>query len=754
MAADKLADRSQASGLVAQAINNTPPTATARNTWFFHWAKDRSPDDLTNLWRFSQQLNEAKVESQAFSQVLHIKNVGVAKLTQLMFICKPHNYLSLDSTSCMFLESRGIDVDSALKKVRLPNGFQVYVNLLEKIQTQFSGEEFFELSNQAWIASSQAGEGDRYWVIAPGEKAEFWEEWKDDGLVAIGWDSLGDLRNYDSKEAIVREFQKQSGDKTAKKNSATACHQFCRTMKKGDYVFAKKGTSELLGFAEVISDYIYEPSRPKFHHVRRVEWEAYGNWQLPTELKNIPLKTLTDVTTREPLLKWILPLVKGKIEPPGNGGENYWWLNANPQRWSFADIGIGEKQHYSTTNERGNKRRVYKYFGEVREGDILLGYTTSPGMEISAILKITKRLHSREGTEAIEIAKIEDLKVPVSLKDLRVHPGLQNCEPIRSIQGSLFKVEPEEYEIIRDIIDERNPPRQGVPPYTKEEALKDLFITEGEFDNIIDALQFKKNVVLQGPPGVGKTFMAKRFAYTLMEERDDSRIEMIQFHQSYSYEDFMQGYRPNDDGKFDLKNGVFHEFCRRAQRDTGKSYVFIIDEINRGNLSKIFGELMLLIEADKRGKVFEVPLTYAKTADVRFYIPENLHFIGTMNTADRSLAMVDYALRRRFSFITLEPQFGNPKFKDHLTAGGVSRELCDKILVRIGNLNEQIANDTKNLGPGYRIGHSFFCCELHNAPHDENWYKRVIKHEIEPLLGEYWFDDPDKAREAARSLIE
>lgn len=224
---------------------------------------------------------------------------------------------------------------------------------------------------------------------------------------------------------------------------------------------------------------------------------------------------------------------------------------------------------------------------------------------------------------------------------------------------------------------------------------------------------------------------------------------MIQFHQAYSYEDFIQGFRPNEEGKFVLKNGVFYEFCKKAQRNPAP-HVFIIDEINRGNLSKIFGELMLLLEADKRGREFAMPLTYSPH-DV-FFLPENLYIIGLMNTADRSLAMVDYALRRRFVFIELRPQFESAKFRAHLNQYGVSDELCERIAAQFTALNQQIADD-KNLGKGFCIGHSFFCPNHAQPMYDECWYQQVIKYEIQPLLEEYWFDDSDKAAAAVRRLL-
>ena len=245
------------------------------------------------------------------------------------------------------------------------------------------------------------------------------------------------------------------------------------------------------------------------------------------------------------------------------------------------------------------------------------------------------------------------------------------------------------------------------------------------------------------------------FVYAFVGSNDPKRVETIQFHQSYSYEDFIQGFRPTAKGNFELKYGIFHQFCRRAQRHESqeKPYVFIIDEINRGNLSKIFGELMMLVEPDKRGKEYAIPLAYSQDADETFYIPENLYLIGMMNTADRSLAMVDYALRRRFRFITLRPEFGSNRFQRWLADVGVGSDLVKKIVSRMSALNEIIATDTKNLGPGYQIGHSYFCPTGKDLKPDENWYRRVIETEIVPLIQEYWFHDEQKVKEQRAALL-
>jgi hypothetical protein len=297
--------------------------------------------------------------------------------------------------------------------------------------------------------------------------------------------------------------------------------------------------------------------------------------------------------------------------------------------------------------------------------------------------------------------------------------------------------------------------RPSFPPgsYSIEDALDGLFMGRTRFVEMLGTLRRKRNIVLQGSPGVGKTFVARRLAYALMGVRDASRIEMIQFHQSYSYEDFVQGWRPNGSG-FELRNGVFHEFCRNAEEDSEHTYVFVIDEINRGNLSKILGELMLLIEADKRGPEYAIPLTYSSPdSDDRFFVPTNVFIVGLMNTADRSLALVDYALRRRFGFITLEPEFGSERYREHLLNLGAPTDLVDLIVAKLTALNTAIADDKKNLGPGFEIGHSFFTPSSSDVPIDTTWYRKIVADEVGPLLREYWFDSPSKAADWIGTLL-
>ncbi len=276
--------------------------------------------------------------------------------------------------------------------------------------------------------------------------------------------------------------------------------------------------------------------------------------------------------------------------------------------------------------------------------------------------------------------------------------------------------------------------------YTLEDALEGLFMTKQQLQEVLDSLAQRKNLILEGPPGVGKTFIARRVAWALIGRRAKENVEFVQFHQSYAYEDFIQGFRPNADGGFELRNGVFYRFCAKAGA-SDEPHVFIIDEINRRNLSRSFGELMRLIEADQRGPDHGVPLTYSPDGEL-FYVPDNVHVLGMMNTADRSLAMVDYALRRRFAFVSLKPAYGSETFTQFLLDAGVEEGVVRAIEQRFRSLNQSIRHDVQNLGPGFEIGHSYFVPSGDETSLDEHWYRSIVRTQVLPLLSEYWFDRP------------
>lgn len=410
----------------------------------------------------------------------------------------------------------------------------------------------------------------------------------------------------------------------------------------------------------------------------------------------------------------------------------YWWLNANPRIWSFSDIAVGEVQSYTLYNENGNKRRIFQNFLDAKVGDMIIGYESNPVKQIVAI----GRISAEQDGEKLFFEKIEGLTSPIDYTTLKECPELERMEYFQNPQGSLFKLTRGEYDFILDMIREENPitAEASIDAYTKSDFLDEVYMSEKRYENLVAVLRNKKNIILQGAPGVGKTFAARRLAWSMMEEKDDSRIEFVQFHQNYSYEDFVMGYKPVEDS-FELKYGIFYRFCQKAANQPDKEFFFIIDEINRGNMSKIFGELLMLIERDYRG--IKATLAYN---GLPFSVPKNLYIIGMMNTADRSLAMIDYALRRRFSFFEIEPGFDSEGFIHY--QNGLNNETLNELVSKVKELNREIAAD-KSLGKGFCIGHSYFCGK--DVCTDE-WLYSIVDYDILPMLSEYWFDDTSKLR--------
>ncbi len=415
---------------------------------------------------------------------------------------------------------------------------------------------------------------------------------------------------------------------------------------------------------------------------------------------------------------------------PGEEERGYWWLNANPKIWSFSERAVGEVQSYTLYNDSGNKRRIFQNFLDAKAGDMIIGYESNPVKQIVAICKVS----AEQDGEKIYFEKLEGLTSPIDYQTLKSCSELERMEYFISPQGSFFKLTRGEYDFIFDMLREENPLAQEeqIEPYTKVDFLDEVYMNENRYDTLVAVLRNKKNIILQGAPGVGKTFAAKRLAYSVMGEKDENRIEFVQFHQNYSYEDFMMGYKPVNDG-FELKPGIFYRFCQKAANQPDKDYFFIIDEINRGNMSKIFGELLMLIERDYRG--IKATLAYN---GLTFTVPKNVYIIGMMNTADRSLAMIDYALRRRFSFFEIEPGFDSEGFIQYQK--DLNNETLNLLVEKVIELNKEITAD-KSLGKGFCIGHSYICGKDFCS---DEWMHSIVDYDILPMLSEYWFDETAK----------
>lgn len=409
---------------------------------------------------------------------------------------------------------------------------------------------------------------------------------------------------------------------------------------------------------------------------------------------------------------------------------------------SITDIKNKLQEKYGKDRSfKNTARALYKFANEMRVNDII--YVITPAKEIlgRGIVKAeyeyddnneddSRQHQCKVNWEEIEKREFNDEKLKVKfLKNISDYTGI-----IESL-SSFFSEQDDDSETDATVT---------IKPYGEQDFLKEVYLTKESYTTLRSLLEYKKNVIIQGAPGVGKTFAAKRLAFSIMGVKDTNRIQIIQFHQNYSYEDFVVGYRPskNDTAKpFELQHGPFYKFCKKAEDDEDNKYYLIIDEINRGNVSKIFGELFMLIERDKRRD--KIQLLYENE---QFSIPENLYIIGMMNTADRSLAIMDFALRRRFAFFEFAPAFNNSNFKQYLKTKNNPK--FNSLISTIISLNKEISQD-ESLGKGYCIGHSFFHTE---GSISDTWMNNVIEYEIIPLLEEYWYENLDKVKEWKNKL--
>ncbi len=717
------------------------PVMNTQQSNFMAFANKREEGDIERLWNVFEAAVLGKDIENSYNALEHQYLVKF-NLTFGLFWIRPDLYLPLDSRSQNMLNSIGITFDNT-KFLRYKEYKEVMNRLDVKMQTESLGfSNYAEFSYIAFLNTSKKQEKEdedgntiAYWLYAPGEQAVYWDEYYQDGLMGLGWNKIGDLKEYRKQQDLVAPLKQHYGADTSQKNNADMLYGFANEMKPGDIVFAKKGRSMIVGRGVVTSDYYYDGNRENQPHLRKVNWTHKGEWKSDSLLA---MKTLTNISRFTDLVKQLNELIEEKDSKKlSSSGQNYWWLVANPKIWSLSEMKVDEEQSYTMYSESGHPRRVYQNFVNAKEGDVVIGYESSPTKQIVGLLTITKV----KKEDCIYFKKIETLPEPISFSTIKDTPGLETMEYMKNQQGSFFKVTPDEYDIIMELIRGVNPlaKKESNEPYTDKIFLDEVFVTQDEYIKLRNLLLRKKNLILQGAPGVGKTFAARRLAYAIMGEKDDSRVMQVQFHQNYSYEDFVMGYKPNENGGFNLNYGIFHKFCRRASIDKERPYFFIIDEINRGNLSKIFGELLMLIENDYRDK--PIQLSYN---DETFAVPSNIYIIGMMNTADRSLAMIDYALRRRFSFFEMKPGFETDSFNNHIL--GWSSPKLRSLIKAIIELNEVISDDD-SLGSGFCIGHSYLCNFDNGFDLDS-----IVEYDIIPMLREYWFDNDERFNQEAQKL--
>lgn len=698
---------------------------------------------------------EVRLRIFAEDDKFKIKYFGPSMISELAAQVFPDEFVIYNSRSKLALEILGVE----LKRVRgeskieefikfnslVKNITDQYINIVGKqtnLPVNFEVDQFLSYVYENYGSQLNTDEVEEVnelglWTFAPGEDAEYFEDAKA-GEIFIGWD-VGDITNYNSVKDIEKKLGPSKSGKP-QKNNARTCFYFANDVKPGHIIYLRKGRSHIIGKVEVLSEYFFDETKAWPH---RIKVKYLTDLDIHTS-KMTPITTLSPLSPDSDLFLEITR--NGEDILDSNVDKKYFWLNANPAQWNIKGMKINESQSYTALNENGKKRRIFENFENCRPGDLIIGYSTSPDKQVVCVLEIVKSLHESNGHNIITFKKIRNLDRPVDLIELQNDPIVSLSEPIKNNQGSLFSLSKDEYEAILSLSENIEDISDSVHElYTFSDLSRDIFLDDEELKKILRILERKKNLVLQGPPGVGKSYLAKKLAYCFIGKKDNTKIKFIQFHQSYSYEDFVQGFKP-DEGKaqsFSLKKGLFYETCLSAMKNKDQKYVIIIDEINRGNLSKIFGELLYLIECDKRGSEHQLNLTYSKGENDQFYVPQNLYIIGTMNTADRSLALVDYALRRRFSFFSINPSFNSKKFQDHMKSLGLPDKVLNHLVDKFNNLNLTIKANQHDLGPGYQIGHSYFQFNS-TVSNFEEWYQEILDFEVSPLLEEYWFNETEK----------
>ena len=633
-----------------------------------------------------------------------------------------------------------------------------------------------------------------YWLYTPGEGAARWEEFRTAGIMALNWDRIGDPTSYPNEEAVIEALEAGYGDWGGRPTGAAGMiRDFTYTMRPGDVVYARRGPTEIIGRGVVRSEFRYDNARPAYRCVRDIEWTHVGSWPLDRRVGAVTLQRVTENTSYNPAqleslfrdrnasgastasaqAQGVGDSDKAKkqelqhwLYTPGEGAarwEEFRTAGIMALNWdrvgdlaSFPDKESLLDALYTHYGDWGGRPRraadsVWDYIHAMKPGDIVYVRRSFNEIVGRGVVRSDYRYDedrsSFRAVRDVEWTHVGSWPLEQRIGRLMLQRLTENTKYTPDQLNALIGIEDPRFS---SSVDERlgnNDLDEADEHYTSTDFLDEVFLRPEDLEQMLGLLRRKKNLILQGAPGTGKTFAAKRLAYALMGETDDSRVEVVQFHQSTAYEDVVVGLRPTAEGGFAAAEGVFARFCRRAAADPGRDYVFIIDEINRANISKAFGELLMLIEAEHRGEALRLPVSGELLS-----VPKRLHIIGMMNTADRGLALIDYALRRRFAFFEMRPALDHPGFLRHVEAVGSSR--LEALVDVVRRLNQRIAED-EALGPGFQIGHSYLCLPAGNPENPGGTDADVtsmVRYELEPLVREYWFDNPTAMDESIHEL--
>ena len=742
-------------GIEAKVPNNFDgiPVLNNLKATFYAFKEDRKADDIDNIWNvFEAALrladNDTEQNRKEFSKwydLVHDQRCIRWNITMGLYWIRPYTYINLDSRNRWYIsnvENMPAEfVDSIKKKInKVPNATDYLfikdacIKALEVGSYEY--KNYPELSYSAWIVSEQVN---RQKAAANGKKlsnAAFLRWFKP--LIQALRDLGGSGTPAEARAKIVENEQLSDEE-----------------------VNAIRGKNNVNKFENEVAF-----ARSYLVNAGYIDKSIYGVWTLTEAGKSVEM---TDDMASD-IFKSGVAQAQNSREKKGAAIADddvdtvHYWIYApgeNSCMWEefysegimaigWGEIGDLNKFDYiaamaskmketfdASLSYKNAAHATWQFVNDMKIGDIVF---VKKGMHQLVGRGVVSSDYEYDADRNDKYGNIR--KVNWTHKGEWPHPGQAVMKTLTDITSYTDYVEKLNALFEDESAEDVEEVSKNYPVYTEDDFLDEVFMTEEEYSKLVGILKAKKNVILQGAPGVGKTFAAKRLAYSVMGVKDIDRVMMVQFHQSYSYEDFIMGFRPSTTG-FELKKGAFYNFCKKAEIDSDNDYFFIIDEINRGNLSKIFGELFMLIENDKRG--IELQLLYS---DEKFAVPANVYIIGMMNTADRSLAMLDYALRRRFAFFEIKPGFETDGFREYRMS--LDNDKFNKLINCVENLNSVIASD-ESLGEGFCIGHSYFC-NLEVDKIDNECLYGDVEYDLLPLLIEYWFDEPTKVKDWSNNL--
>ena len=727
------------------------PVLNPQNSTFYYFVGRRDEEDIEILWSLfasaisytkSPTEDNLKTLSHYFDLAINKKGNGNSKITMGLYWIAPDTFLNLDSRNEWYIYKSGkipTNIVEELPEVEDKIPAKKYFKIMELLKIYLESEDsnlknFKELSFEAWRYSEEVNEQLKAQKGGKSSKAAV-IKWFGPLIQALR--DLGGSATPSEARSKIIENEDLSDDE----------------------ISAVRGKNKVNKFENEVAF-----ARSYLVNAGYIDKSVFGVWTLTEAGNTVDMTPELASETYKRVMSSSTGNSKNTAFPDDDVHTVRYWMYSPGKDSSMWDefyesgimaIGWGEIGDLSTFETKDEmKEKMKEVFDES------LSYTNSAHatwqfaneMKIGDVVFVKRGLHEIIGRGIVMSDYEYDSEREDEYKNIHQvdwthkgdwpHPGQAVAKTLTDITPYTDYVDKLKAIFENESEEDTEEVEMIYPTYTKEDFLSEVYMSDEDYEKLKDVLRIKKNIVLEGAPGVGKTFVARRLAFSIMGVKDIERVMMIQFHQSYSYEDFIMGFRPSAEG-FELRRGAFYNFCKKAEIDGDKDYFFIIDEINRGNLSKIFGELFMLIENDKRGVSLQLLYT-----DEKFSVPKNVHIIGMMNTADRSLAMLDYALRRRFAFFEIKPGFESEGFKEYQAS--IQNEKFDKLIACIENLNIVITND-ESLGEGFCIGHSYFC-NLSFDSIEGQVLEGVVEYELIPLLKEYWYDEPTKVREWTNNL--